>query len=166
MSIQIIYGYMSPIRSSPRAHFGIRFALLARRWRRSLDTRLADAGLTGTSWVPLVHLEETGGGISQKDLALLVGVDGSSLVRVLDILERDGLIERRRDARDGRARLLHLTDEGRRRVVEISNELGEGEAEMLADLSDAEIEVMLDCFARIDRRLGDLAQPDRPSTSR
>lgn len=142
--------------SLQRARFGICFSLLARRWRRALDARLAETGLTATSWVPLIHLEETGGGISQKALALLVGVDGSSLVRILDMLERDGLIERRRDEADGRARLIHLTAEGQRRVAEIRDELGQGEKEMLADFSDVEIQAMLDYFARLDRRMYDL----------
>jgi len=141
---------------SPRTRFGVRFSLLARRWRRVLDAHLAQAGLTSASWVPLIHLEETGGGITQKELALLVGVDGSSLVRVLDILARDGLIERRRDETDGRARLIHLTAEGTRRVAEIRTSLVEGEEAMLVDLSDPEIADMLDYFTRIDRRLNEL----------
>lgn len=150
-------------RSPLRARFGIRFSLLARRWRRALDTRLAEAGLTATTWVPLIHLEETGGGITQKELALLVGVDGSSLVRVLDILVRDGLIERRRDEADGRARLIHLTAEGQRRVAEIREELSRGEEDMLADLANTEIEAMLDYFGRIDRRMSDLESSPRQS---
>ena len=116
---------------SLRSRFGIRFSLLARRWRRSIEAQLAQAGLTDATWVPLVHLQETGGGITQKDLAALVGVDGSSLVRVLDILAREGLIERRRDEADGRARLIHLTPAGKVRVGEIRKELGRAEEAIL-----------------------------------
>jgi MarR family transcriptional regulator for hemolysin len=145
--------------STARARFGVRFSLLARRWRRVLDVRLAEVGLTGTSWVPLVHLEETGGGLTQKELALLVGVDGSSLVRVLDILERDGLIERRRDEHDGRARRLYLTVEGTRRVAEIRQSLTASEEAMLVDMSDSDIVQMLEFCARIDARLNALEHP-------
>ena len=139
--------------ASPRARFGVRFALLARRWRRALDARLAEAGLSDATWVPLVHLQESGDGITQKELAALVGIDGSSLVRLLDILCRQGLVERRVDAADARARLVHLTDAGRARVAEIRRELGKGEAEMLADLSDADIAAMLRNFQLIEQRL-------------
>jgi MarR family transcriptional regulator for hemolysin len=138
---------------SPRARFGVRFSLLARRWRRVLDTRLAAAGLSDATWVPLVHLEESGGGVTQKELAALVGIEGSSLVRLLDILCRQGLVERRVDATDGRARLVYLTAAGKKRVAEIRKELTKGEAEMLADLSDADIAAMLRHFERIDQRL-------------
>lgn len=139
--------------TSPRARFGVRFSLLARRWRRALDARLAEAGLSDATWVPLIHLHESGGGITQKELAALVGIDGSSLVRLLDILCRQGLVERRADASDGRARLVHLTAAGQTRVAEIRRELAKGEAEMLTDLSDEDIARMLEHFEQIDRRL-------------
>lgn len=141
---------------SPRARFGIRFALLARRWRRALDARLAEAGLTDATWVPLVHLDETGGGLCQKDLAALVGVDGSSLVRVIDILARQGLVERRPDPADGRTRRIHLTQDGQARVARIRDELTRAEAVLLADLSDDEIGQILERFERIEQRLDDL----------
>src|SRR3546814_991440 len=74
--------------ASLRSRFGIRFSLLARRWRQVLDAHLATAGLSDATWIPLVHPSETGGGITQKELAALVGIDGSCLVRLLDILCR------------------------------------------------------------------------------
>ena len=139
--------------ASARARFGIRFALLARRWRRALDRHLAEAGLTDATWVPLIHLDETGGGITQKQLAELVGVDGSSLVRVINILAREGLVERRRDASDGRARLISLTPAGRQRVARIRAELTAAEDDLLAGLSEAEMAAMLTHFDRIDRNM-------------
>jgi len=120
------------ISDTPRSQFGIRFSLLARRWRRALDIRLAQAGLTDATWVPLVHLHQTGGGLTQKELAALVGIDGSSLVRLLDILCRQGLAERRVDERDSRARLVHLTAQGEKRVAEIRQELAKGDTTALS----------------------------------
>lgn len=151
---------MSHDPTTPRARFGIRFSLLARRWRRTLEQRLAAVGLTDASWVPLVHLQETGGGISQKDLAALVGVDGSSLVRIIDFLCREGLIERRADKTDGRARLIHLTEQGEARVAEIRRQLGREEEALLVDLDDAQIAGMLRHFDTIEQRLIGLTQAE------
>lgn len=137
----------------PRTRFGLEFALLARRWRRTLDTRLAEAGLTDATWAPLVHLHESGDGISQKALAALVGLDASSLVRLLDILVARGLVERRTDPADRRARLIYLTGPGRVAVADILRLLNGREAEILADVSDAELTRVMDVFARIARRL-------------
>lgn len=137
----------------PRSQFGMRFSILARRWRRKLEADLAAAGLTDATWAPMVHLHESGGGITQKDLAARVGVDGSSLVRVLDILERDGLIERRRDASDGRAKLISFTPAGESRVALIRAELLKSEQKMMADLPDDLVAAMLTGFAKIEAQL-------------
>ena len=91
--------------------------------------------------------------MTQKDLALLVGVNDSSLVRVLDILERQGLIERRSSESDGRARLVYMTAEGEQRVANIRRELSKGEQILLADLAEAEISAMLQSFHIIDQRI-------------
>lgn len=150
------------ITPTPRSRFGIVFAMLARRWRRSIEAHLAAAGLTDTTWLPLVHLKETGGGITQKELAALVGVDGSSLVRVLDILVHQGLIERRRYEADGRARLIYLTPQGEKRVDDIREELLIAEAAILSEVSDHAIAEMMGHFSTIDRRMSELAaQPQR-----
>ena len=127
--------------------------LLARRWRRGLDHRLAEVGLTDATWSPLIHLQEMGDGISQKQLAARVGIDGSSLVRLLDILERRGLIERRADPQDGRAKCIFITAAGHAELAGIRQTLSTSEAELLADLSDAQLDAMLQAFALIDQRL-------------
>lgn len=144
---------MMPTLSSPRFEFGIRFSLLARRWRRALDVRLAEAGLSDATWAPLIHLQATGGGMTQKELAAFVGIDGSSLVRLLDIICRQELAERRVDENDSRARLIYLTPKGERRVAEIRRELARGEEELLADISDTDIASMLRHFDSIEQRL-------------
>lgn len=143
---------------SARARFGIRFSLLARRWRQALDAHLATLGLSDATWMPLVHLHESGGGIPQKDLAARVGIDGSSLVRLLDILSRQGLVERRADKSDGRARLVHLTPTGKQRVAEIRRALTMGEEYLLAGLSDTDIGAMLEHFERIEHNLAALQE--------
>jgi MarR family transcriptional regulator for hemolysin len=144
---------MTDTTDNPRARFGVRFSMLARRWRRALDAHLVASGLSDATWVPLVHLHELGDGVTQKQLAARVGLDGSSLVRLLDILSRQGLLERRTDASDARARLVFLTDAGRERVAEIRKALVEAEAEILQDISDAELASMLTHFSLIEERL-------------
>lgn len=144
---------MTDTPDTPRARFGVRFSMLARRWRRALDAHLVASGLSDATWVPLVHLHELGDGVTQKQLAARVGLDGSSLVRLLDILSRQGLLERRTDATDARARQVFLTEAGRARVAEIRKALVEAEAEMLQDISDADLAAMLTHFSLIEERL-------------
>ncbi|EPO4995211.1 MarR family winged helix-turn-helix transcriptional regulator [Vibrio fluvialis] len=127
-----------------RQKFGIQFSIAARLWRRHLDQRLAQAGIKDISWAPLLHLDEFGDGISQKDLAASVGMEGSTLVRLLDTLEQKGQIERQVDSHDRRAKRIYLTDAGREQVSALRAELLQIETEMLADVSDEQIDVMLE----------------------
>jgi MarR family transcriptional regulator for hemolysin len=150
--------------TSDRRRFGFVFSVLARRWRRMLDARLADVGLTDATWTPLIHLFELGDGISQKDLAARVGLDGSSLVRLLDILTERALVTRRISDTDRRANLVFLTDAGHAAIVNIRRTLAEAEKEMLAEVSDAEIATMLAAFDRIGARVQHLsAERDGPA---
>lgn len=139
--------------AAPRSRFGFAFVELARRWRRALDQRLAQAGLTDATWTPLIHLHESGDGIQQKELAVRVGLGESSLVRLLDILCERGLVERRNDPDDRRARRVHLTAAGRAAVADLRVILGEAEQDMLADLDDSELAAMLDALSRISPRV-------------
>lgn len=147
---------MSSVEDDPRLRFGIRFSMLARRWRQQIDTALNKAGMTDATWMPLVHLNETGGGITQKELAARLGIDASSLVRLLDILERKSLIVRRPDEIDGRARRLYLTDAGEARMSEIRALLWQTENEMLAGIDEDQAAAMLAGMERIESSLNAL----------
>ena len=52
------------------------------------------------------------GPCSQQRMAEEMGVSGTMVVQVVDALEREGLVERRRNPKDRRANALHLTRKG------------------------------------------------------
>lgn len=72
--------------------------------------RLVEAGidLTAEQWGVLTQLWDKNS-ISQDELAYLVCVDKSSISRVLDVMERKGLVTRRRDPADARRKILYST---------------------------------------------------------
>lgn len=144
---------MGSTSSEERRQIGIRLVGLARRWRQALDARLSARGLSDATWAPLVHLHALGDGISQSQLAAVVGLDGSSLVRLLDILVEQSLVERQPHPQDRRVKLVYLTAAGRRAVVSIRKRLAVIEDELLADLSDDEAQAMLRAFEKIDARI-------------
>ena len=102
-----------------RARFGRYFVTLARQWRRAVEGALAGAGLTDATWSPLIQLAEGGDGISQTELAHRLGLDGSSLVRLIDLLEARGFVARELDAQDRRAKRLVLCPAGREEVARV-----------------------------------------------
>ena len=113
--------------------------LLTRHWRQVLDSEFQSAGLTDATWRPLLHLHLLGDGVRQKDLAASIGIEGPSLVRLLDTLVTKGLIQRAEDATDRRAKLLCLTPEGRSAVARIRETVTSLENELLSPFSDDEI---------------------------
>lgn len=65
-------------------------------------------GLTSSQWKVILALNLFDG-LSQKDLADKIYVDGSTLVPVIDGMEKKGLVERRPDPKDRRHNRLFLT---------------------------------------------------------
>ena len=136
-----------------RARLGFLMVTLVRQWRRQVEEQLAASGLTDATWTPLIHLRAWGDGVTQKELAERVGLDGSSLVRLLDILEGHGWVERRADPADRRSKRIFLTESGNAAVDRIRATMLEAELAMLQDLDDAEVESMLGGVNKIRARL-------------
>jgi DNA-binding MarR family transcriptional regulator len=64
-------------------------------------------------WRVLAALREKDGR-RMGDLSLTTSIEVSTLTRLVDNMEKKGLVARRRDAADSRAVLLHVTPAGRR----------------------------------------------------
>jgi MarR family transcriptional regulator for hemolysin len=77
-----------------------------------VDRRLQPFGLTEATWLPLIYLSRVPAPMRQKDLAAALGLDGSSVVRLLDALEASGHIERREAGTDRRAKAITVTARG------------------------------------------------------
>lgn len=134
---------------SPLSDFGFGLTLAARRWRRAIDDALARYGLSDASWRPLLHLDRLGEGARQNDLAQSLGIEGPSLVRLLDRLARAGLVERREDASDRRAKTLHFTAQGREQTARLKRVVAEVCAEMLKGAPPQEIAAAMRLFERL-----------------
>jgi len=133
--------------------FGFSVARVARRLRQAVDAELRAIGLTEATWRPLVYVRRLGDGVRQKELATALSIEGPSLVRLLDNLERRGLIERREHETDRRARGIHLTRSGRELAVRAAKVGGEIQARLLANVPPAELEACQRVLASIEREL-------------
>jgi len=137
----------------PLKHLGLLLVTIARRWRLELDHQLAETGLSDATWRPLIHLDNANGPLTQKELAAAIGVDGSTLVRLLDALETRQLAQRQSDPADRRTRRLAITPAGKLLVAQIRQALAQPEAQMLQGLSEAELAAMLRGFEKIQHNL-------------
>ena len=132
-----------------RDQFPFAVARVTRRWRKMLDERLKDLGVTQARWSTMVYLEKGGEGITQRELASLMAIENPTLVRLLDSLEQQNLIERRPCPNDRRARRLHLTNAGRAFMDDLSERAEVLREEMLEGISDKEIECTVKVFHKI-----------------
>jgi MarR family transcriptional regulator for hemolysin len=84
------------------------------------DRELAPFGASVTDWILLFQIQRAPEpGLSQTEVARFSDMGGPALVRHLDRLERDGLVQRTRDAADRRIMRVRLTDLGRARLAEL-----------------------------------------------
>lgn len=139
----------SPDTASARESVGVLIAHTARQWRRAVDRHLQPFGLTEASWLPLLHIARAAMPMRQKDLALSLSLDGSSVVRLLDDLQGAGLIERKEEEGDRRAKVLSLTARGRSTVAKVERSVRSVREEATAELSDAEVAALTDALQRI-----------------
>lgn len=79
-----------------------------------------------------------GGVRSQRELGAALGVDKSTLVRIVDDLEHRNLLRRRRSAHDRRAYEIVITEEGERRLAEANELFAEALTGLLKVFDDAD----------------------------
>ena len=120
-------------------NIGFRLSRLPRLCRAIIDRRLAPLGLTQTRRITLYHLWRLGDGQPQCDLARAIGVEAPSLVRTLDQLSEQGLIERCPCDQDRRTKRVFLTQAATPLLEKIDDVVNQARREMLAGLSEAEI---------------------------
>lgn len=133
-----------------RGNLMLRLGHLTRRWRKVLDTEFHSSGLTDAEWRPLLHVHILGNDIRQKDLAASLGIEGPSLVRLIDSLIAKGLVERSEDARDRRAKLLRLTPEGFKLVASIRKTVTGLEDGLFRSFRDDELLLFADFIQRVE----------------
>ena len=133
-----------------------------RQWRRLAHGVLADHGISEARGAILLWLHRLGGGVRQVTLAAHVGIEGTSIVRLLDQLSALGLLERRSDPGDRRANTLWLTEAGEKLVAKIERSLEDLRARVLHDVGDADIAATLRVFEAIERAGERARNPSSP----
>jgi DNA-binding MarR family transcriptional regulator len=86
---------------------------------------------------------------TQLTLARTLGVDRTVMTYLLDELEGAGLVERRPDPADRRARHVLLTEAGRARLCDLERRLRDAEDHLLAPLEPAERDVLRTLLQRL-----------------
>jgi DNA-binding MarR family transcriptional regulator len=124
----------------------------ARLMRRDFERRARSLGLTRAQWQALFHLARNEG-CNQATLADLLDVEPITLARVVDRLEASGLVERRPDPGDRRARLLFLGERAHPLLEELRALGAETRVVALAGISEEERHQLTRLLARMRANL-------------
>jgi MarR family transcriptional regulator for hemolysin len=133
--------------------------LSGRQWRRLANSTTEAHGVSEAKALPLVLIGRLGGEPRQNALAEAVGIEGPSLVRLLDQLEAAGLVMRNEDPTDRRAKVLSLTDTGRSVVARIEADLDRLRKAVFSKVSASDLEASLRVFRAIQDHLGGPSEP-------
>lgn len=85
------------------------FSLICRKFTKFLNIELKNAGITPAELSYLNYLLEQNG-MTQDELAKASCVDKAAVTRVIQTLEKKGVVERRADETDKRANRIYITD--------------------------------------------------------
>ena len=108
--------FIPGVHSALVRHTGFLLARLGMVASKRFATQMETIGLSPRTWGALNVLDHEGE-ITQHALGRCIGADPSTIVAMVDELERAGLVERRRHPSDRRAHALHVTDAGRKTLA-------------------------------------------------
>jgi MarR family transcriptional regulator for hemolysin len=131
----------------------------ARKWRRKCNEVLAAHNVSEACAAPLLSANRQGEAVRQVALAELVGIEGPSLVRLLDQLCAAGLVRRDEDPDDRRAKTISLTDAGRSLTICLEDELRALRERVLKDVSRADLEATLRVLSAFNAALSETPRP-------
>ena len=145
-----------PIPPSLADRAGALLTIAARTGQELAGKRLAPMGLTVRLCGVLNLLAKSQ--ISQQELGEQLGIDRTTIVELIDELERQGVVVRRRNAADRRSYALSLTPKGRTVQKKASRAFDEAADEFFEALKPSERQLLSDMMRRLiitaDEKLG------------
>lgn len=133
--------------------------LTARRWSTYIDEVIRErTGQPRSRWQTLAALAFSEAPIATIELAERMAVQWPGLIRTLNELEREGLIERRTNPDDKRSRLVTITPAGLAKFREVKAVLDPTRAALLEGFADDELAAAERLLGRFFAVMGDAGE--------
>lgn len=127
----------------------------SRAYKSMADKVASQYSLSQATALPVLILGRLGqDGVRPGVLADALGLEPSSLVRVVDLLIENGLIERHDDPQDRRAKLLQLTQDGKTRAAQMEAALIPFRRSVFDGLDPADIGACLRVLSHVQAQIG------------
>ena len=121
-----------------------RILFLARRWKNQMDESLRATGDSHARWVTLLWVDLLAGRANIGELAEHVGVELPTLIRLLNRLEQEGLVERRALDGSNRDKTVVLTPKGKPEVIAMGQVITRTRAEFLDGVDEKRLNAALE----------------------
>ena len=125
---------------------------VARLLRWEFDRRAQCVNMTRSQWSVLALLLREDGA-QQKELAAMIDVTAITMTGLLDRMERDGWVVRKKDPQDRRAKRVFLTEKVQPVMVEIKAIAKQVRESALVGLSKAEQDQLFELMLRVSKNL-------------
>ncbi|HTN94394.1 MAG TPA: MarR family transcriptional regulator [Gallionella sp.] len=126
--------------------------MVAHAWRTELDRRLRPSGFSHSRWLLLLQLSRHDG-CTHRELAQHMGIEAATLVRLVDRMEQEGLLQRRGSDTDRRVKHLKLSAAGKKAVEHIRSHAAVLRREILSGSSKQDIGISIEVLSRIRNQL-------------
>ncbi|HEY6640613.1 MarR family winged helix-turn-helix transcriptional regulator [Povalibacter sp.] len=143
----------------PLKNVGFLLKDVTRRFTVRFEQHAREISLTLVQCKLLLQLEKNEG-VSQARLAELTDVEPMMMVRMLDRMEADKLLERRDDPSDRRARRLYLTSKAKPLLEEVDRIAQLTRAEIFAGIGKVEREQFMRVLERVHENACALSAPE------
>jgi MarR family transcriptional regulator, transcriptional regulator for hemolysin len=132
---------------SPSRQIAFLISDLARLLKTYVDQKARSYGMTRAQWQVLSRLERSEG-LKQAELAEMLDLQPITLTRLVDRLCDNGLIERRPDPNDRRAKRLFLTQQARPLMDRLAVLGEEVMGDVLAGIDEGDVQLLLSKLGR------------------
>ncbi|SFJ12912.1 DNA-binding transcriptional regulator, MarR family [Paenibacillus sp. UNC496MF] len=136
-----------------RLPIGFEMGVTHRKLAALFQHRLGPYGITPEQWSALNQIDRAQG-LIQKEIAERTYKDKPTTTRILDHLERKGLIYKKQGEHDRRSYVVFSTDAGKALIRETTPLEDSVTADVMQCISEAEYETVMELLQRIQRHIG------------
>lgn len=139
--------------SGPYITFATDLSLAARKMRNLFDAFVRERGLTLSRARALLHLSRAGR-LNQSELAEAMDIEQPSVVRLLDGLEKQGLIRRVALSSDKRVKQIELTEFAASHVSELEEITASVRTTLLEGIDPEKLAIATEVLQAVARNTG------------
>jgi MarR family transcriptional regulator for hemolysin len=122
----------------------------SRAWRQALDRRLKYLGVSQASWMTIAVAAKARQPLSQSELAESLGVEGATMVAMVDRLVKAGFVVREPSTTDRRVKRILLTQAGNLLYDKVRAQAASFRQELLAGVDPKELLAATELLERLE----------------